>query len=460
MQSSLFEHDAIAKAIEQLHAATSFYTAEPIVAKLLDAVGWPQPGARLADTAAGDGAFLSVALDRLLSARPSLADEQILEQVQGWEIHPGAAAEARARLASVLASHGRGASAVVVAEQMVINADFLERGPTSPCFDVVVGNPPFLRSQHLPPLLRERYLAVVPEYSRADMLHSFLDRCASLLRPEGQIALVSSDRWLFTRNAATLRAVIGQRLGLHHLERLDCSSSFYRPKNRRAGQPPRVHPVAFVLRELSAGVRPLSASPIYPGSDAMDAESVRTLADVSSVRLAPWLGPDGIFVLSRDEAALRGLPQDVLVPAVGTGDLRTGLTGTTAKVAIRTLRAVEPPASVMAHLDAQLHLMPASKRRTARRWVPPESFEGIHLDRPCLVLPRIANSLRPVRVPAGVLPLDHAVMIAPADGQSLESIEAVLTSERALTWVRARAPRVEGGYFTITSTLIKALPFE
>src|SRR3546814_7143146 len=99
------------------------------------------------------------------------------------------------------------------------------------------------------------------------MLHSFMDRCARTLKPDGEIALVTADRWLFNMNAAGLRASLGERFGIHHLERLDASTAFYRPKQRRAGTPPRIHPVAVVLRSPDNARIQLSDAAIFPDVD-------------------------------------------------------------------------------------------------------------------------------------------------------------------------------------------------
>lgn len=454
----LFERNPMDDAIDVLHDATAYYTAEPVVEQLLTMLTWPHAGRRLVDTSCGDGAFLVAALKRLLAVRPGIAPDQIAELVQGWEIHYFAAAEARHRLERVLIEVGRfpPAAAAATASRMVVHDDFLRNGPQVPTWDVVAGNPPFLRYTNLPEVLRVEYERLLPDYSQGDMLHSFLDRCALALRDGGEVALVTSDRWLFTMCAAPLREVIGQRLGIHHLQRLECTSSFYRPKNRRAGQPPRIHPVAIVLRSQQHCAIPLGREPIYPEADDTGYEGCRKLGDVAQVRLAPWLGPHGIFVVGADTA--RTLPADVLVPAIDTDNIRGGVLTPPTKFAIRTLRASEPCPAVMEHLDRNLHRMPRTKQRADKRWLPPESFERMDLSKPSLLIPRIASSLKPVRVPAGILPLDHGISIVSAGDATLDEIEEQLLSPAAEAWVRARAPRLENEYRSLTTSLLRSLP--
>jgi len=448
-----------ASAIEALHAATAIYTAEPVVDALLDNIDWPRGERRLVDPSCGDGMFLGRALERLLAARPTMDDVELARLVEGWEIHPGAAVQARTRLEELLLAHGReGSAAAKVAGAIVRNADFLTEGPEHPCYHVCVGNPPYLRFPNVPELLRREYSALLPGHARNDLLHSFLARCASVLMPDGEIALVSADRWLFNVGAGELRQVLGQTLSIHHLERLDVATTFYRPKQRRAGTPPRVHPVAVVMRTATFDSIRLTREAIYPGQPHTPQPQVgATLGDVAQIRLAPWLGSAGIFVVGEETAAT--LPRDYLVPAVDTDDIVAGQLQTPRRYAIRTVPDVEPPLAIMAHLQSNLHAM-APRGRRKQAWLPPETWHRIPLDQPALLISRIARSLRPVRLPAGVLPINHNLHIVAAGTASLEAIEEILASSWANDWVRAHAAPLESGFYSLTTTLLRKLPVD
>ncbi|HEX8887508.1 MAG TPA: Eco57I restriction-modification methylase domain-containing protein [Noviherbaspirillum sp.] len=120
-----------------------------------------------------------------------------------------------------------------MAEQMVHNRDFLTDAPTGPEFDVITGNPPYMRWLNLSQILRDEYTAHVPVHATSDLLHSFLDRCARTLWPGGQIRLVTADRWLFAAGAGALRKQVGQNLRIQHMERLDAKTAFSRPQATR-----------------------------------------------------------------------------------------------------------------------------------------------------------------------------------------------------------------------------------
>src|SRR3546814_3982476 len=98
-----------------------------------------------------------------------------------------------------------------------------------------------------------------------------------------------------------------------------CSSdlynpAFYRPKSRTKGTPARVHPVSVVLSPNNDG-RPLTKEP-FQIEKLPDVEG-RPLSDIANIRLAPWLGPEGIFAVKHKE----NLPDHRLVPCVEPDDI-------------------------------------------------------------------------------------------------------------------------------------------
>lgn len=454
----LFTLSSREAAVEELHLLTAIYTHDPVVDRLLDQLEWPSGTKRLLDPSVGAGAFLCRALDRLLRHQPSIDDAHLVHQVQGWEIHPLAAGQARHQVARVLQAAGRSADhAQRLAEHIVHIGDFLLDSEDCERFDAVSTNPPYLRMVNVPQEIRRDYEAVVPDFAQADMLHSFLAKCAKVLAPGGEIALITADRWLFNEGAAELRKAIGDIVSVELLERVDVDSAFYRPKLRKAGTPPRVHPVLVVLKQQESGGMPLTAAPIYPGAEKLEpSASGKTLADVANVRLAPWLGTPGVFVV--DLVTAEGFRPDDLVPVVDTDDIRGAEMMPPTRYALRTFRDVEPHETVLRHLDANLHKMSQRARQQKVRWMPPEPFDGFDLSKERLLIPRIAKSLRPVRIPAGVLPINHNISVVSAGQYSLDEIEAVLCSKQADTWVKALAPRLENGYFSITTRFLRSLP--
>lgn len=456
MQMSLEVADETMDAIASVHESTAVYTRDEAIDHLLDAMNWPARGGLLCDPSCGDGAFLGRALERVLKVSPKANISELIARLQGWEFYPPAAKQARDRVTAILTRHGwqRGRAATC-ALLMVKDEDFLKDGPQSPTFDVIAGNPPYLRMLGVPEVLREAYRKVVPVYASQDLMHSFLDRCARVLNPDGIMGFVTADRWLFNKGAAELRLRIGRKWRLAKAERLTVKSAFYRAKTRRKGSLPRVHPVSVVLSADKG--KWLNASPIYPGADDVHL-SGPPLGEVAEIQLAPWLGPHGIFTV--DKAVAAGLPKSRLVPIADVKDCPGGVYSPRGLQAIRTESGVLPD-SVRAHLDRELCNMPARGMR-GDTYLPPETWEKrLLLDRPAILVPRIAREIVTVRIPAGVLPVNHGLYVVQSDAEgacTLDAIEAFLKSDEVQAWVKARAARLENDYLSISTTLLRSIP--
>ncbi|WP_150563971.1 hypothetical protein [Pandoraea cepalis] len=56
------------------------------------------------------------------------------------------------------------------------------------------------------------------------------------------------------------------------------------------------------------------------------------------------------------------------------------------------------------------------------------------------------------------MPLDHGINIVRAGDSTLDQLEAALMHPESEAWRLARAPRLENGYFSLTTTLLRSLP--
>lgn len=445
------------EAIDAVHHATAIYTTLSVVEALLDRLNWPACGGRLLDPSAGDGAFLVAAIDRLA---PAPGDLSALSRVRGYEFHAGAVSDARRHVAQALCKLGwTDAAAYQAAPTVVELRDFLTEGGREVA-DWVAGNPPYLAWSRLPDYFKARYADVVAKYATRDLLHAFVDQCTKVLSPLGAIAIVTSDRWLFNQTAAELRTAVGKQVSLAHVERLDPTTSFYRPKMRRAGSPPRIHPVSVVLRRTGAGRAPITAAPISPDGHEDTPWDGPTLSDIATIRLAPWLGPHGVFTIDAQQASRLG-PDADLVPVVDTDDVdpTTDCLSAPTRLAIRTQRSTEPQGAVSDHLLATRNRMPPRGLR-GPYWVPPESLPAA-LDEPSIMVPRIAQRIRVIDLQPDVCAINHNITVIRRSpgGPSLDEIRAVLLSANSHAWLLRHAPRLENGYLSITTSLLRRLPF-
>lgn len=459
---ALLRDDCRTAAVDVLHAATGIFTAEPVVCDLLQRLGWPAERGRLFDPGCGDGAFLAAAVQLLA---PAPGDFDTCRRVLGWEIHPRAVAAARDRIEIVLARHGWWHSdAEIAARMMVLERDFLV-DTVGERFDCIAGNPPYIRFGFLPDYFKDVYASAVAAHAKGDLLHAFVDRCASILEPGGAIGMVTSDRWLGNESTAGLRSALGQRLGMSYLARLDPDSAFYRPKYRQKGSPPRVHPVAFVLEDSETADLLMGAAPINPdsfGSATGEPYTGTTLGDIAQVRLAPWLGPKGLFVIDAGTAAALS-PEDrlSLIPAADTDCIppKEDVFVAPTQFAIRTNRAEEPTGWIRNHLLANRDKVPVSRKGVGRPWwLPPETI-NLDTSESTLLVPRIARRIRVIEIPPGVLPINHNLTVCSAlPGMSLLELRGLLLSDASQAWIRSNAPRLENGFVSITTRLLRRMP--
>lgn len=444
-----------AGAIEDLHRATAIYTHDCVIDDLLQRIGWPTAEGALIDPSAGDGAFLLQALRRIDTPRNDLGS---LARLHGWEIHPGAVADGRMRIAELLRQRDWSADQAEIGARAVLReGDFLTEGPTTGTYRFIAGNPPYLRYGHLPEWFKDLYRAALPDFARGDLLHAFLDRCVDLMAEDGIIGFVTSDRWLFNQTTAELRRRLGQRAGIQHVARLDPGTSFYQPKTRRRGTPPRIHPVEVVIRPNAHAARAITEAPISLGPARVVDPGEITLGDLATIKIAPWLGPKGIFVVDPGVAAR--LPEADLIPCVDTDDVdpATNVLRPAQRFAIRTRRDREPCDAVRDHIRREIARMP-KRGQNKVWWMPPETIT-LPLDRPALMIPRIGRTLRTIRLPAGVLPINHNLyVVEPANGLSLDEIEAAIADPESQNWLENNAPPLENGYFDIRAGMIRRIP--
>lgn len=457
----LFDRNALEaerrEAIDRLHHATCIYTACAVVSDLIDRLRWPAVGGKFLDPAAGDGQMVGHALHKLLE-QGDISDDQILSRIEAWEIHPHACHQTRARLANTLIEAGRTReNATAMAEMMVHNKDFLTQGPTDQRFSTIATNPPYIRRLKIPSLLREEYDIHVPRYAVQDLQHGFIDRLAKMLCPNGQIGIISADRWLYASSARALRGQLGATLTVRHLRKLEASTTFYHPKSRRSGTPPRVHPVEVILGHGKG--RALSEAPLYPASSDTCYGQHPILGDLATVKISPWLGPLGIFLINAGQAREAGIDPSYLVPAVDVNDIKEGVIGCPKLFAIRTEPKVRPDEATINHLSKEMGRMPMSARRKTP-WMPPESFHTMDLSKPALMVPRIAKTPKSVLLPAHVLNHNHHLKIAPHNQDHIGLIAKALEGPVAKRWIEEHAAPLEGGYFALSAPLLRRLPIE
>lgn len=187
-----------------------YYTPD-IIAQFL--AGWAVQGAdeEVLEPSCGNGALLTAAAQKLLDlgAEPS----NVAKQIQGVELYSSEAFLAGERLEHLGIS---GHNSVTVGD--FFEYDDQEWGIIGKQFDVVIGNPPFLRYQNFPEDQRCRAFRVMESAGlRPSRLTNswlaFLVASSLRLKPRGRLAMVIPAELLQVKYAEETRAFLARHFG-------------------------------------------------------------------------------------------------------------------------------------------------------------------------------------------------------------------------------------------------------
>jgi hypothetical protein len=206
-------------------ARGAIFTRREVVDFILDLAGYtedqPLHAKRLLEPSFGGGDFLLPAIERLLRAwKATGGKKSVLEDlgpaIRAVELHHDTFRDTYIATLELLKREGVEArTAVALTDRWLSRGDFLLT-PLEGRFDFVVGNPPYIRQELIPPPLlieyRRRYQTM---YDRADIYVPFLERSLSLLSAQGCLGFICADRWMKNRYGGPLRRLVAE---LFHLK--------------------------------------------------------------------------------------------------------------------------------------------------------------------------------------------------------------------------------------------------
>jgi len=212
-----------------------FYTSRDIVEYILEQIGYHEESTEIAnktlcDVACGSGSFLVPAMQRYLRATMTLGPQSVVsllekQLISGIDINPFACATARLRLVDTLlpavADFGltkaiRNALHKLPIQQGNGLTEIVEKNGRQrstlipPRFDFVVGNPPYLRIQRLRPgKAKTHYLNNYDAATgRFDLYYLFIERGLQLLKDNGRLGYITSNKFMSTKAGVGIRNVI------------------------------------------------------------------------------------------------------------------------------------------------------------------------------------------------------------------------------------------------------------
>jgi len=443
--------------------------------------------------AAGDGRFLAAAA-ALLAERaarrgfdPAAATGAIVRRcLVGIERDPEFAALARARLDRL---GGAASGAAIHCAEALLSPIAAELTGAA---DVVIGNPPYLRSirlgladDRLRQALRGRYAAT--SHGEWDLYAAFLEQSLEWTAPGGEVGLVVPSRWLTARFAALLRARLAaarsvRALVLFGAEQIFPGATTYasvaflsrgrcdrvlvahrRGDAWQVGQVPAGELGGAPWR-LSVGRRRALVERLAGAGPA--------LAQVARVAKGAGTNADPVFVLAPQAA--RQVEAALVRPCLRGRDVEPFGGGQAARVLVpytRDGRFIEPDelgrrypraAAYLAGHRGALELRERGRFRgpSFYRFGRPQNMAWLSASAPKLVVPDVARGGRALIDRRSAMVLDSAYAIRPLPGGpvSLGLLLAVFNSGVVALWLRETGVPLRGGYMRLKTAYLEPLP--
>jgi hypothetical protein len=222
---------------------------------------------RVLDPAIGDGQLL-VSLLGILKDRGVVAGE-----VCGFDTDGTALEKASARITGLAPNaHAKFERRDFLDFAMECARPSLFSASGDRLFDVVIANPPYVRTQHLPAGGARRLSEAFGLGGRVDLAHAFVVAISDVLKPGGVAGVIVSNRFMTTQAGAKVREAVLARFEVIHVWDLGDSQIF----------DAAVLPAVLLLRRIeqrSAPARRARFTAVYSAAAAANARRCPTLLD-------------------------------------------------------------------------------------------------------------------------------------------------------------------------------------
>lgn len=170
---------------------------------------------KVCDPACGDGAFLVRLAERICDTVPTKNCRTALENITGLDIDADALAKCGKRLDTVLAAKGKR----LKIKWNLHNMDSANRTSLASHagrFDYVLGNPPYVRIQHLGEARRKRLQQdwALAQHGSTDLYIAFFEIGMYLLKRGGRLGYITPNTYAKTAAGQSLRRFMLERHGI------------------------------------------------------------------------------------------------------------------------------------------------------------------------------------------------------------------------------------------------------
>lgn len=213
---------SLTKRYDQQKTLGQVYTPSFVVRKMLDDMGYagsPILGKTILDPACGDGRFLCEICRRIIECSPPDLLQQHLSNLHGWDIDEEAVGKCIENLNELVKELGIQVEWNVKQQNALFQHDSQLAQISTEGFDFIVGNPPYIRIQHLDEsqrkFIQQNYAFC--KSGATDIYIAFFELCYALLKPEGICSLITPNTYFYTETAKALRSFFAEQQNLLRL---------------------------------------------------------------------------------------------------------------------------------------------------------------------------------------------------------------------------------------------------
>ncbi len=193
------------------------YTKPEVVSFMLKVIGLGDDvdiaDVRILEPSCGEGEFVVAIVAWLLKDKPSI--ELLMGKLLAVDLVGSSLTIAQSKVHKLLTLHNYQEKDISqLLDNWFLQADFLLE-PLEANFTHIIGNPPYVRLESIPkPLLktyRERFTTMK---DRADLYVAFFEKSLSLLKEDGKLSFICTDRWTKNIYGKSLRQSVSERYSL------------------------------------------------------------------------------------------------------------------------------------------------------------------------------------------------------------------------------------------------------
>lgn len=192
------------------------YTPTKIINRMLDEIGFYGENVvnkKILDPACGDGRFLIEVAKRIIKYSPKDQVSNYLSKIKGWDIDPIAVSDCISNLNQLVKDQNFKIDWKIEIKNTLNEIEKVKNKlfeNESELFDIIIGNPPYIRIQNLDIIQREfiKKNFQFCQKGSTDIFIAFFEICFHLLNEKGIGVLITPNTFLYSQTGAFLRDYI------------------------------------------------------------------------------------------------------------------------------------------------------------------------------------------------------------------------------------------------------------